>query len=69
MNLSNIIALLGGVGMFLYGMKLLGVSLERFAGAHLEKTLERLTNNPVKSITYLNSCLALCIVPGCICRT
>ena len=31
MNLSNIIALLGGVGMFLYGMKLLGLSLERFA--------------------------------------
>lgn len=50
MNLSNIIALLGGVGMFLYGMKLLGVSLERFAGAHLEKTLERLTNNPVKGL-------------------
>ncbi len=50
MNLSNIIALLGGVGMFLYGMKLLGISLERFAGVRLEKTLERLTNSPVKGL-------------------
>ncbi len=50
MNLSNIIALLGGVGMFLYGMKLLGLSLERFAGVRLEKTLERLTNSPVKGL-------------------
>ena len=50
MNLSNIITLLGGVGMFLYGMKLLGVSLERFAGARLEKTLERLTSNPIKGL-------------------
>ena len=36
--------------MFLYGMKLLGVSLERFAGARLEKTLERLTSNPIKGL-------------------
>ena len=39
MNLSNIITLLGGVGMFLYGMKLLGVSLERFAGRVLKRRL------------------------------
>ena len=41
---------LGGIGLFLYGMSLLGASLEKLAGAGLERTLERLTNNRLKGL-------------------
>lgn len=42
--------MLGGIGMFLYGMKLMGTSLERAAGARMEKILERLTSNKAKGV-------------------
>lgn len=50
MNLQAVLSMLGGVGLFLYGMKLMGQSLERFAGAKMEKTLERLTSNKGKGV-------------------
>lgn len=50
MNYLSLIQLLGGVGMFLYGMNLLGASLERLAGAGLEHTLERLTKNRLNGV-------------------
>ena len=40
MDLQSLLTMLGGIGLFLYGMKLMGQSLERFAGAKMEKTLE-----------------------------
>ena len=46
----NLLNLLGGIGLFLFGMNLLGTSLEKFAGAKLEKTLEKLTNNRFKGV-------------------
>ena len=42
--------MLGGIGMFLYGMKLMGSSLESAAGARMEKILERLTSNKAKGV-------------------
>ena len=42
--------MLGGIGMFLYGMKLMGNSLESAAGAKMEKILERLTSNKAKGV-------------------
>ena len=50
MNLQALLSMLGGVGLFLYGMKLMGQSLERFAGAKMEKTLEKLTSNNAKGV-------------------
>lgn len=50
MDITNIIQLLGGIGMFLYGMNLLGSSLERLAGARLEKTLAKLTDSKLKGV-------------------
>jgi len=52
MDLSHILKLIGGVGLFLYGMKYLGSSLERLAGAKLEKTLEKLTGNRFKGLLF-----------------
>ena len=52
MDLSHILQLIGGIGLFLYGMKYLGSSLERLAGAKLEKTLEKLTGNRFKGLAF-----------------
>ncbi len=50
MNLDAILSMLGGIGLFLYGMKIMGQSLERFAGAKMEKTLEKFTNSKTKGV-------------------
>lgn len=44
------LSLLGGIGMFLFGMNLLGSSLQNLAGAKLEGILEKLTNNRIKGV-------------------
>lgn len=52
MNVLSIISLGGGLALFLYGMSLLGNSLERAAGENLSKILEKLTNNIIKSVLF-----------------
>ena len=43
--MMQIILALGGLGLFLYGMKLMGEGLELAAGANLRNLLEKLTTN------------------------
>lgn len=43
LDLFSILTLLGGVGLFLFGMNLMGASLKNLAGGSLEKVLEKLT--------------------------
>ena len=43
MDFFSILTLLGGVGLFLFGMNLMGASLKNLAGGSLEKVLEKLT--------------------------
>ena len=50
MNLFFILQLLVGIGLFLYGMSLLGSSLEKVAGVGLEKKLEKLTSSKPKGV-------------------
>ncbi len=50
MDILAIIKLLGGVGLFLYGMSLMGSSLEKLAGGKLEKILEMLTTSKKKGV-------------------
>lgn len=45
MNATVMLSMMGGLGLFLYGMKLMGESLENAAGAKLRSILERLTTN------------------------
>ena len=40
-----VISLLGGLGLFLYGMNLMGESLEKVAGSKMKKIIELLTQN------------------------
>lgn len=48
MSITHVFSLLGGLALFLYGMDLMGKSLERQAGGRLQKILSRLTDNPFK---------------------
>lgn len=40
----------GGLAMFLYGMKVMGSGLEKLSGGKLERILERLTSNKIKGV-------------------
>ena len=46
MDLFDVLALIGGLSLFLFGMSVMGDSLERRAGNGLKALLSRLTSNP-----------------------
>ena len=50
MNITNIVSLLGGVALFLFGMSVMGDSLKKVAGSKMEMVLYKLAGNPVKGI-------------------
>lgn len=50
MNILSVLQLLGGIGLFLYGMSLMGSSLEKLAGGGLERILEKLTTSKRKGV-------------------
>ena len=50
MSIANTIALLGGLGFFLFGMSLLGEGLKRMAGGKLEVILAKLTSTTFKGV-------------------
>ncbi|MBP5384490.1 MAG: Na/Pi cotransporter family protein [Lachnospiraceae bacterium] len=45
----NIISLLGGLAMFLYGMRLMGANLKEGSSGTLKLAMEKVTNNPIKA--------------------
>ena len=45
MNPAIILSMTGGLGLFLYGMRIMSDSIEKVAGAKLRGVLERLTTN------------------------
>ncbi len=48
MGFSDILSLLGGVALFLFGMSLMGDGLKRVAGNRMEMVLYRLTGTPLR---------------------
>ncbi|MBQ2311231.1 MAG: Na/Pi cotransporter family protein, partial [Firmicutes bacterium] len=50
MNTENILTLLGGVAMFLFGMSVMGDSLKKVAGSRMEMILYKLSGNTVKGV-------------------
>lgn len=50
MDIFSVLTLFGGLALFLYGMNVMGSSLEKLAGSRLERILERLTDNPIKGV-------------------
>lgn len=45
MNYKMVFSLLGGLGLFIYGMSMMGTGLQKAAGAKLKRILEVLTSN------------------------
>ena len=50
MSITNIISLLGGVALFLFGMTLMGEGLKKVAGNKMELVLYRLSSTPLKGV-------------------
>ncbi len=50
MDITNVISLVGGIALFLFGMSVMGDALKRVAGGKLEVVLYKLTSNPLKGI-------------------
>ena len=50
MEISNIISLLGGIALFLFGMGLMGDGLKKVAGSQMEIILYRLSGTPLKGL-------------------
>ena len=50
MSISEVISLLSGVAMFLFGMTLMGDGLKRVAGNKLELVLYRLSSTPIRGV-------------------
>lgn len=48
MELSNVLSLVGGLALFLFGMNVMGEALEKKAGSRLKSLLARLTSNKFK---------------------
>jgi len=47
---TTIFAIVGGLGIFLYGINLMGDSLKAIAGSKLKLIIEKTTNTPIKGI-------------------
>lgn len=50
MDFFSVIAVFGGLALFLYGMHEMSAGLEKFSGGALEKTLEKFTSNIFKGV-------------------
>jgi len=49
MDIFNVISLLGGLSMFLYGMRLMGDSLKENSSGTLKRIMGKVTDNPLKA--------------------
>lgn len=52
MDFFDLIKMLGGLALFLYGMLILGSGLEKISGGRLERALEKLAGNVFTSILF-----------------
>lgn len=50
MEITDVLALLGGLALFLYGMQMMSTGLEAAAGNRMKSILEKLTSNRVKGV-------------------
>lgn len=50
MDFMNVLSLLGGLGLFLFGMKIMGDGLEKAAGNRMKKILEMATSNRLLAV-------------------
>lgn len=60
MNFFDILALIGGLALFLFGMQLMGNALEKKAGGGLKAVLEKMTERPVTG--FLLGLIVTCVI-------
>ncbi len=69
MNLFSMLSFLGGVALFLFGMRIMGDAIRRQAGGKFKEVLQRLTSNPWKGLllgtgvtALIQSSSAACVI-------
>ena len=66
MDLSGVLQMLGGVGLFLFGMSMMGDGLKRAAGNKMEMILWRLSSTPIRGVLLgLLAGVSLAAYPFC----
>lgn len=50
MTIFDLLTMIGGLSLFLYGMHMMGEGLSKAAGGRMEQILERLTKSPAKAV-------------------
>ena len=50
MGITEVLQLLGGLALFLYGMQMMSTGLETAAGNKMKTILEKLTSNRIKGV-------------------
>ena len=50
MDFFDVLTLIGGLALFLFGMQILGDGLSKVSGGRMESIFEKMTSNPIKGI-------------------
>jgi len=50
MDIFNVLTMIGGLALFLYGMNIMGDGLAKTSGGKLEAILERFTSSPIRAV-------------------
>jgi len=50
--MTNILQILGGMAMFLFGVGMLGQGMEKLAGDRIQLWLDRMTSRPIKGAIF-----------------
>ncbi|MFG6357015.1 MAG: Na/Pi cotransporter family protein [Acetatifactor sp.] len=50
MDFFDLLSMIGGLALFLYGMNLMGDGLAKASGGRMESVLEKMTGNPLKAV-------------------
>ena len=58
MSVFDILTMIGGLALFLYGMEVMGNGLSKASGGRMERILEKMTDNIFKAVLrrWCNSC-------------
>lgn len=50
MSIFNVLSMIGGLALFLYGMHVMGEGLAKASGGRMEAALEKMTGSPIKGV-------------------
>ena len=59
MDIFNVLSMIGGLSLFLYGMSTMGNGLSKMAGGKLETILEKLTSKKILAVLLVMSGLTV----------